>query len=151
APPRPRFALVGWLSQMSPADAAQTAIDRTKGIAGTAACVLHIDRASTRMVVYLDRDTPVPPNTCALGIRFDSNPDFLAEDLADEAVLSGIAERDAATRKPRARADARRYYAADLKARVVSLIESGVPVQDAAEREGVPYKSAWRWARGEAA
>jgi hypothetical protein len=137
---------IGFLGRLTAAQAAQKAIDAAADLAGREACVLHIDRASTRLTVYADRDTPIPRNTCALGVRFDSDPDILTADLRDERKLCGLGvERDIDTREAGCRQDIRRTYGPEVKQATVTAIRSGMSIKDAAALHNVPAKRAWAW------
>lgn len=78
--------VVGWISSdaMSPSYAAERAIEKAQELFGRNAGVLHLDTVTGKLILLADVDAPIPPGTFVRGVRFDSDPGVLADDLASE-------------------------------------------------------------------
>ena len=79
--------VIGWIGadSMLPEEAADRAIAKAQEVFGTKAGVLHLDKVTGRLTLFADVDMPIPEATFVRGVRFDSDPDVLAADLASEA------------------------------------------------------------------
>ena len=87
--------IVGWLSAdaITAEEAAAKAISRAQEVLGRAPGVLHLDQVTGRLTLLADVNAPIPPNTFVRGVRFDSDPDVLAEDLKSEALAARLMPR----------------------------------------------------------
>lgn len=79
--------VIGWLASdaLTAEEAAAKAINKAQEVLGRAPGVLHLDKVTGRLTLLADVDAPIPPATFARGVRFDSDPEFLADDLRSEA------------------------------------------------------------------
>lgn len=79
--------VIGWIGadSMRPEEAALRAIEKAKEVFGTKAGVLHLDTVTGRLTLFADLDMPAPAGVFVRGVRYDSDPDVLADDLRSEA------------------------------------------------------------------
>lgn len=84
--------LIGWIAAeaMTPEEAANAAIAKTKELVDKARAVLHMDTVTGRLILLADVDHPVPPATFVRGIAYNSDPDLLADDLRSEALANRL-------------------------------------------------------------
>ena len=80
--------VIGWIAAdaMTATEAADKAVHKAWEVLGQKPGVLHFDTLTGRLTLLADVDTPVPPCTFVRGVRFDSDPDVLADDLRSEAL-----------------------------------------------------------------
>lgn len=81
--------VVGWIGTeaMTPKEASDAAIAKARELLGRDAGVLHLDTITGRLTLFADVKTPIPECTFVRGVRFDSCPDVLREDLESESTL----------------------------------------------------------------
>lgn len=79
--------VIGWIAYeaMTPIEAAERAIAKSQEVFGRNAGVLHLDTVTGKLTLFADVDMPAPAGTFVRGVRFDSDPEVLADDLASEA------------------------------------------------------------------
>lgn len=80
--------VIGWIAAdaMTAEQAADEAIAKCREVLGRATGVLHMDSVTGRVTLFADADTPAPPGTFVRGVRWDSDPEVLADDLRSEAL-----------------------------------------------------------------
>ena len=85
---KPARRVIGWIAAeaLSPTEAADKAVQKAWGVLGQKPGVLHLDRLTGRLTLHADLDATIPPCTFVRGVRFDSDPDVLADDLRSEAL-----------------------------------------------------------------
>lgn len=78
--------VIGWIAyeSMTPMEAAERSIEKAREVFGRHAGVLHLDTVTGKLTMFADPDMPAPAGTFVRGVRFDSDPEVLAEDLASE-------------------------------------------------------------------
>lgn len=86
---RPR--IIGWLaSEASTATAiAEMAIAKAAQVGRTRRLVLHLDLVTGRCTLH-DRDAAIPPHTAVRGIDWKTDPDWLADELREEAIEAAL-------------------------------------------------------------
>lgn len=96
---RPR--IVGWLASeaMTATAIAEAAIARAAQVGRTRRLVLHLDLVTGRATLH-DRDDPVPQHSTVRAVAWDTDPDWLADELREEAISARLIH--AMGRKPRA-------------------------------------------------
>lgn len=148
---------IGWISRdaMTPAQAADLAIAKTREVCGINAGVLHLDTVTGKLTLIADVDAPIPDNTFVRGVRYDSDPDVLAADLRSEALAARlIAGRQPSAKKPRRPGPApgtRHTLTIEAqqkrKAAVAALIRKEKPINEICAENKITRSTLYRWCR----
>lgn len=146
--------VIGWISAdaLSPEEAADAAIAKVQEVCGRAAGVLHLDTVTGKLTLFADVDMPIPPGTFVRGVRFDSDPGYLADDLRSEALIARLIAGKAPKplvfkpKRPKPPKPAPDASAMQRKLDAVALLIRGeFPVDEICKQYGITRSTIYRW------